>query len=95
MIGASFTHVPYKGSGSALTDLLANQIQVVFGNLPDSLPQVKASGLRALAATSARRSPLLPDVPPLTEASVPGYDVEVWFGVVAPQGLPAQTLAIL
>lgn len=95
MTGASFTHVPYKGSGPAMADLLANQIQLMFDNLPGSLPQVKAGGLRALAVTSAKRSPLLPDVPTMAEAGVPGYDVEVWFGVAAPRNLPPDTLAVL
>lgn len=95
MTGASFTHVPYKGSGPAMADLLANQIQLMFDNFPGSLPQVKAGGLRALAVTSAKRSPLLPDVPTMAEAGVPGYDVEVWFGVAAPKGLPTDTLATL
>lgn len=95
MTGASFTHVPYKGSGPAMADLLADQIQLMFDNLPGSLPHVKAGSLRALAVTSAKRSPLLPDVPTMAEAGVPGYDVEVWFGVAAPKGLPAQTLATL
>lgn len=95
MTGASFTHVPYKGSGPAMADLLADQIQLMFDNLPGSLPHVKAGSLRALAVTSAKRSPLLPDVPTMAEAGVPGYDVEVWFGVAAPKGLSAQTLATL
>lgn len=95
MTGASFTHVPYKGSGPAMADLLADQIQLMFDNLPGSLPHVKAGSLRALAVTSAKRSPLLPDVPTMAEAGVPGYDVEVWFGVAAPKGLPAQALATL
>ena len=95
MTGASFTHVPYKGSGPAMADLLADQIQLMFDNLPGSLPHVKAGSLRALAVTSAKRSPLLPDVPTMAEAGGPGYDVEVWFGVAAPKGLPAQTLATL
>lgn len=95
MTGTSFTHVPYKGSGPAMADLLADQIQLMFDNLPGSLPHVKAGSLRALAVTSAKRSPLLPDVPTMAEAGVPGYDVEVWFGVAAPKGLPAQTLATL
>lgn len=95
MTGATFTHVPYKGSGPAMADLLADQIQLMFDNLPGSLPHVKAGSLRALAVTSAKRSPLLPDVPTMAEAGVPGYDVEVWFGVAAPKGLPAQTLATL
>lgn len=95
MTGASFTHVPYKGSGPAMADLLANQIQLMFDNFPGSLPHVKAGSLRALAVTSTRRSPLLPDVPTMAEAGVPGYDVEVWFGVVAPKDLPPQTVATL
>lgn len=95
MTGASFTHVPYKGSGPAMADLLANQIQLMFDNFPGSLPHVKAGSLRALAVTGAKRSPLLPDVPTMAEAGVPGYDVEVWFGVVAPKDLPPQTLATL
>ena len=95
MTGASFTHVPYKGSGPAMADLLANQIQLMFDNFPGSLPQVKAGGLRALAVTSTKRSPMLPDVPTMAEAGVPGYDVEVWFGVVGPKGLPAETVSIL
>ncbi len=95
MTGTSFTHVPYKGSGPAMADLLADQIQLMFDNLPGSLPHVKAGSLRALAVTSAKRSPLLPDVPTMAEAGVPGHDVEVWFGVAAPKGLPAQTLATL
>lgn len=95
MTGTSFTHVPYKGSGPAMADLLADQIQLMFDNLPGSLPHVKAGSLRALAVTSAKRSPLLPDVPTMAEAGVPGYEVEVWFGVAAPKGLPAQTLATL
>ncbi|MDH1180381.1 tripartite tricarboxylate transporter substrate binding protein [Achromobacter mucicolens] len=95
MTGATFTHVPYKGSGPAMADLLADQIQLMFDNLPGSLPHVKAGSLRALAVTSAKRSPLLPDVPTMAEAGVPGYDVEVWFGVAAAKGLPAQTLATL
>ncbi|MEN5158448.1 Bug family tripartite tricarboxylate transporter substrate binding protein [Achromobacter spanius] len=95
MTGTSFTHVPYKGSGPAMADLLADQIQLMFDNLPGSLPHVKAGSLRALAVTSAKRSPLLPDVPTMAEAGVPGYDVEVWFGVAGPKGLPAQTLATL
>ncbi|GAA6120403.1 tripartite tricarboxylate transporter substrate binding protein [Acidovorax sp. FG27] len=92
MTGASFIHVPYKGSGPAMADLLGNQIQLMFDNLPGSLPQVKAGALRALAVTSAARSPALPDVPTMAEAGVPGYVAEVWFGVIAPKGLPPAIL---
>lgn len=95
MTGASITHVPYKGSGPAMADLLGNQIQLMFDNLPGSLPQVKAGGLRALAVTGATRSPTLPNVPTMAEAGVPGYVAEVWFGVVAPKNLPKDILAKL
>jgi tripartite-type tricarboxylate transporter receptor subunit TctC len=95
MTGASMTHVPYKGSGPAMADLLGNQIQLMFDNLPGSLPQVKSGGLRALAVTGATRSPTLPDVPTMVEAGVPGYVAEVWFGVIAPKSLPKEILAKL
>lgn len=92
MTSASFMHVSYKGSGPAMADLLANQIQFMFDNLPGSLPQVKAGNLRALAVTSVKRSPVLPDVPTMVEAGVPGYSAEVWFGVVGPNNLPKDIL---
>lgn len=95
MTHASILHVPYRGSGPAMADLLANQVQLMFDNLPGSLPQVRAGKLRALAVTSAARSPVLPDVPTIAEAGVPGYVVDVWFGVVAPKGLPAIVLTRL
>ena len=93
MTGASMTHVPYKGSGPAMADLLGNQIQLMFDNLPGSLPQVKSGGLRALAVTGATRSPTLPDVPTMAEAGVTGYVADVWFGVIAPKNLPKEILA--
>jgi tripartite-type tricarboxylate transporter receptor subunit TctC len=95
MTHAPIVHVPYKGSGPAMADLLGNQVQLMFDNLPGSLPQVRAGKLRALAVTGAARSPVLPDVPTMAEAGVPGYVVDVWFGVVAPKGLPANVLSRL
>ncbi len=95
MTGASMTHVPYKGSGPAMADLLGNQIQLMFDNLPGSLPQVKSGGLRALAVTGATRSPTLPDVPTMAEAGVTGYVADVWFGVIAPKNLPPEILTKL
>jgi tripartite-type tricarboxylate transporter receptor subunit TctC len=95
MTHAPIVHVPYKGSGPAMADLLGNQVQLMFDNLPGSLPQVRAGKLRALAVTGAARSPVLPDVPTMAEAGVPGYVVDVWFGVVAPKGLPANVLTRL
>ncbi|MGO4328733.1 Bug family tripartite tricarboxylate transporter substrate binding protein [Cupriavidus sp. 2TAF22] len=95
MAGVQIVHVPYKGSGPAMADLLANQVQLMFDNLPGSLPHVKAGRLRALAVTSATRSPALPDVPTMAEAGIAGYEADVWFGVVGPKGLPASVVAKL
>lgn len=95
MAGADIVHVPYKGSGPAMADLLANQVQLMFDNLPGSLPHVKAGRLRALAVTGATRSPALPDVPTMAEAGITGYVADVWFGVVAPGNLPRDVLARL
>ena len=92
MTGATFAHVPYKGSGPAMTDLLGNQIQLMFDNLPGSVQGIKAGKLRPLAVTSTTRSPVLPDVPTMIEAGVPGYAVNVWSGVLGPKDLPKEIL---
>jgi tripartite-type tricarboxylate transporter receptor subunit TctC len=88
MTGTDIVHVPYKGSGPAVTDLLGGQVQMMFDNMPSSLPHVKAGKLRALGVTSAKRSPALPEVPTIAEAGVPGYDATSWFGILAPAGTP-------
>jgi tripartite-type tricarboxylate transporter receptor subunit TctC len=88
MAGVDMTHVPYKGSSPALTDLLGGQVQVMFDNLPPSLPHIKAGKLRALAVTSAVRAPALPDVPTIAESGLPGFEASSWFGVLAPAGTP-------
>jgi tripartite-type tricarboxylate transporter receptor subunit TctC len=95
MAGVDITHIPYKGSAPALQDLLGGQVQMMFDNLPPSLPHIKAGKLRALAVTGAKRDPLLPDVPTVAEAGVPGYEVGVWFGFAAPAGTPAPIIAKL
>jgi tripartite-type tricarboxylate transporter receptor subunit TctC len=95
MTGATFAHVPYKGSGPAMTDLLGNQIQLMFDNLPGSVQGIKAGKLRPLAVTSTTRSPVLPDVPTMIEAGVPGYTVNVWSGVLGPKDLPKEILVKL
>lgn len=95
MTGATFSHVPYKGSGPAMTDLLGNQIQLMFDNLPGSVQGIKAGKLRPLAVTSTTRSPVLPDVPTMIEAGVPGYTVNVWSGVLGPKDLPKEILVKL
>jgi tripartite-type tricarboxylate transporter receptor subunit TctC len=94
MTGIQMTHVPYKGAAPALTDLMGNQVQVMFDNLPSSIEYIKADKLRALGVTTAVRSPALPDVPAVGEA-VPGYEASAWFGVGASKGTPADIVAIL
>lgn len=86
-------HVPYKGSAPAMTDMIGGQVQVMFDNMPSALPHVKAGKLRALAVTSAQRSPSAPDVITMGEAGVAGFDVQSWFGLVAPKGTPKDIIA--
>ena len=95
MAGVDMTHVPYKGSAPALTDLMGGQVQVMFDNLPSSLQQIKAGKLRAIAVTSAKRSPALPDVPTIAESGLPGFEASSWFGVLAPAGTPPAIVARL
>jgi len=89
LAGIEMTHVPYKGSAPAMTDLLSGRVQVMFDAIPASLPHVKAGKLRALAVTSAERSPALPDVPTVAEAALPGFEVVGWLGFFAPAGVPS------
>ena len=88
MAGVDMTHVPYKGSAPALIDLMAGQVQLMFDNLPSSLPHIKAGKLRAIAVTSLQRAPALPDVPTIAESGLPGFEATAWFGIVAPAGTP-------
>lgn len=88
MTGVEMTHVPYKGSAPALTDLIGGQVQLMFDNLPSSLGFIKAGKLRALAVTSAARSATLPDLPTIAESGLPGFEASSWFGVLAPAGTP-------
>jgi tripartite-type tricarboxylate transporter receptor subunit TctC len=88
MAGIDMTHVPYKGAGPALADLLGGNIQVMFDTLSTALPPVKSGSLRALGVSSAQRSPDLPDVPTIAESGYPDYLVSVWYGIAAPAKLP-------
>lgn len=95
MAGVDMQHVPYRGSAPAVSDLLGGQISVMFDNMPSAIPHVKGGKLRALAVTTAKRSPALPDVPTIAEAGVPGYEATSWFGLLAPAGTPAPVVAKL
>jgi tripartite-type tricarboxylate transporter receptor subunit TctC len=88
MAGVDLVHVPYKGAGPALTDLLSGNIQLMFDTLGTALPPVKASSLRALGVSSAQRIADLPDVPTIAESGYPDYSVSVWYGISAPSKLP-------
>ena len=90
MTGTRITHVPYKGSAPAVTDMLAGEVQVMFDNTPNVLPQVRAGKLKALAVSSKTRSSQAPEVPTVDESGVAGYDVNVWFGVLTVAGTPRE-----
>ena len=81
-------HMPYKGTGSAMPDVISGQVDMSFPNLPSGWPQVKAGNLRALGVTTAKRSAAAPSVPTIAESGLPGYDMATWYGVVAPANLP-------
>jgi tripartite-type tricarboxylate transporter receptor subunit TctC len=87
--GVQMTHVPYRGGALAVNDLVGGQVNLMFDNLPTSLPFVKSGKLKALAVTSAKRSPALPDVPTMMEAGIKNFESGSWFGVLAPAGTPA------
>ena len=88
-------HIPYKGSAPVVTDLLAGQVDVMFDNVPNVIGHVRAGKMKALAVSTAQRSALAPDVPTVAEAGVPGYELAVWFGVLAPAGTPRDIVARL
>jgi len=95
MAGIKMNHVPYKGTGPALTDTIAGQTSVFFSSTATALPQVQAGKLRPLAVTTATRLPALPDVPTVAESGVPGYDVTLWHGLIGPKGIPAAIVSRL
>src|SRR5205823_12743521 len=95
MTGTDILHIPYKGSAPAVTDLLAGQTNMMFDNIPSSLPHIKSGKLIALATTGAKRDPALPNQPTIAEAGVPGYESGVWFGLMVPSHTPKEVIAKL
>ena len=87
-VGVDMTHVPYKGSGPAITAILGGEVDLMFDAIGSSLPQIQAGKFRAIAVTTASRAAVLPNVPTVIEAGVPGFDVSVWYGVFAAAGTP-------
>src|SRR5712672_100067 len=88
MAGVKMNHIPYKGTGPALTDTLGGQTDVFFSSTATAMPHVQAGKLRAVAVTTAKRIPALPNVPTVAESGVPGYDVVLWHGRIGPKGMP-------
>src|ERR1700735_3155433 len=91
MTGVTMTHIPYRGTAPAVTDLIAGQVQVMFDNLPGSIEYVRSGNTRALAVTTTTRSDELPDVPTVADF-VPGYEVSAWFGLAAPRNTPQEII---
>jgi tripartite-type tricarboxylate transporter receptor subunit TctC len=90
MAGIELNHVPYKGSGPAMQDLVSGQVKVSFAGIPNVMTHVRSGRLRALAVTTPQRSPDLPDVPTVAEAGVPGYEATLWLNLAAPAGTPPE-----
>lgn len=95
LAGVKLSHVPYKGSAPALTDVIAGQVPLMFDTMLSSMPFVKAGKLKAIAVTSPQRSPAAPDVPTVAESGLPGYEVFAWNGLLAPTGTPPAVIARL
>ena len=95
MTGVSIVHVPYKGTGAAVIDLMGGHVQVMFGSVSGTLPYVRTGRLRALGISSPQRWPTLPEIPTVAESAVPGFEASTWYGVLAPAGTPSVTVAKL
>ena len=90
LAGVQMTHIPYKGSSAALPDVMSGQVNVMFDNAPSVMPQIRGGKLKAIAVTSGKRSPALPNVPTIAESGVAGFEASSWFGVLAPAGTPKE-----
>jgi tripartite-type tricarboxylate transporter receptor subunit TctC len=92
MAGIKMTHVPYRGTGPAVTDTIAGNVQLIFAGISTALPPVKSGRLRGIAVSTATRSDAVPDIPTVSESGVRGYEVDQWYGLIAPKGLPKPIL---
>lgn len=90
--GTDLTHIPYKGTGQAIADLVAGQLHVIFSDMVPAIPHIKSGKLKALAVTSNARSPILPDVPTMAEVGAGGFTADTWWAVVVPKGTPAEAI---
>ena len=95
LTGVDMLHIPYKGSGPAVADLIGGQVNMMFDNIPSSMPHIKSGKLRALATTGAKRDASLPDLPTIAESGVPGYEAGSWFGLAVAAGTPKDIIAVL
>lgn len=95
LTGTNLVHIPYKGGGPALVAVLSGEAQVIFGSMLSTIPQIKAGKIRPLAVTSSTRAVAVPDLPTIAEAGVPGYEVDVWFGVFVPKNTPRPIIGVL
>jgi tripartite-type tricarboxylate transporter receptor subunit TctC len=93
LAGVKMQHIPYKGRAQAIPDLLGGRISMIFDNMPSALPLVKSGDIRAIAVTSATRSPAAPNIPTIAEAGLPGFEATSWFALMAPAGMPKEVLA--
>jgi tripartite-type tricarboxylate transporter receptor subunit TctC len=93
MAGVKMQHIPYKGRAQAIPDLLGGRISMIFDNMPSALPLVKSGDIRAIAVTSATRSPAAPNIPTIAESGLPGFEATSWFALMAPAGMPKDVLA--
>ena len=95
MAGVKMNHIPYKGSGPAMTDTIGGQTNLFFATTASALPQIAGGKLKAIAVTTATRLPALPDTPTIAESGLPGYDVTIWHGLIGPKGMPKEAVARL
>lgn len=93
--GVDLVHVPYKGSGPALTELMGGQVQAMFANIAAALPAIRSGKVQALGSSGTKRAATAPDLPTIAESGVPGYEVGAWFGILAPKGTPREIVAKL